>query len=118
MNVSYKWLSEYIDLNGYTGDQLAELMTSGGIEIDVVESRNKGVTGVVVGHVLTREKHPDADKLSVCTVDVGEASRCKSFAAQRMSLPDCLFRLLSLARSCLVTLQSNARSFAALNRKG
>ncbi|SDW42358.1 phenylalanine--tRNA ligase subunit beta [Paenibacillus sp. CF384] len=71
MNVSYKWLNEYIELNGYTGDQLAELMTSGGIEIDVVESRNKGVTGVVVGHVLTREKHPDADKLSVCTLDVG-----------------------------------------------
>ncbi|UVI28716.1 phenylalanine--tRNA ligase subunit beta [Paenibacillus spongiae] len=73
MNVSYKWLSEYIDLNGYAGEELAELMTSGGIEIDVVESRNKGVTGVVVGHVLTREKHPDADKLSVCTVDVGQA---------------------------------------------
>ncbi|QYR22919.1 phenylalanine--tRNA ligase subunit beta [Paenibacillus sp. sptzw28] len=71
MNVSYKWLSEYVDLHGYTGGQLAELMTSGGIEIDVVESRNKGVTGVVVGLVLTREKHPDADKLSVCTVDVG-----------------------------------------------
>ncbi|MBW7474451.1 phenylalanine--tRNA ligase subunit beta [Paenibacillus oenotherae] len=71
MNVSYRWLSEYIDLNGYTGEGLAELMTSGGIEIDVVESRNKGVTGVVVGRVVTREKHPDADKLSVCTVDVG-----------------------------------------------
>lgn len=71
MNVSYKWLNEYIDLNGYTGEALAELMTSGGIEIDVVESRNKGVSGVVVGRVLTREKHPDADKLSVCTVDVG-----------------------------------------------
>ncbi|WP_308635644.1 phenylalanine--tRNA ligase subunit beta [Paenibacillus silvisoli] len=71
MNVSYKWLSEYIELSGYTGEQLAELMTSGGIEIDVVENRNKGVTGVVVGHVLTREKHPDADKLSVCTLDVG-----------------------------------------------
>ncbi|BBH24916.1 phenylalanine--tRNA ligase beta subunit [Paenibacillus baekrokdamisoli] len=71
MNVSYKWLNEYIDLSGFTGEKLAELMTSGGIEIDVVESRNKGVTGVVVGHVLTKEKHPDADKLSVCTVDVG-----------------------------------------------
>ena len=42
MKVSYKWLSEYIDLNGYTGEQLAELMTSGGIEIDVVESAIKG----------------------------------------------------------------------------
>ncbi|QHW33339.1 phenylalanine--tRNA ligase subunit beta [Paenibacillus rhizovicinus] len=71
MNVSYKWLSQYIDLDGYAGKQLAELMTSGGIEIDVVESRNKGVTGVVVGRVLTKEKHPDADKLNVTTVDVG-----------------------------------------------
>ncbi|NBD26598.1 phenylalanine--tRNA ligase subunit beta [Paenibacillus glycinis] len=73
MNVSYKWLSHYIDLHGYTGEQLAELMTGGGIEIDVVESRNKGVTGVVVGRVLTKEKHPDADKLNVTTVDVGGA---------------------------------------------
>ncbi|WP_274649351.1 phenylalanine--tRNA ligase subunit beta [Paenibacillus humicola] len=71
MKVSYKWLNEYIDLDGYDGQRLAELMTAGGIEIDVVENRNKGVSGVVTGHVLTREKHPDADKLSVCTVDVG-----------------------------------------------
>ncbi|WP_424767245.1 phenylalanine--tRNA ligase subunit beta [Paenibacillus sp. sgz302251] len=71
MNVSYKWLSEYIDLSGYTGGELAEKMTRGGIEIDVVESRNKGVTGVVVGYVKSKEKHPDADKLNVCKVDAG-----------------------------------------------
>ncbi|MCA0758042.1 phenylalanine--tRNA ligase subunit beta [Paenibacillus sp. N4] len=71
MNVSYKWLSQYIDLSGYTGQELAEKMTRGGIEIDVVESRNKGVTGVVVGYVKSKEKHPDADKLNVCKVDVG-----------------------------------------------
>ncbi|MBD2867571.1 phenylalanine--tRNA ligase subunit beta [Paenibacillus arenilitoris] len=71
MNVSYKWLSEYIDLSGYTGAELAEKMTRGGIEIDAVESRNKGVSGVVVGFVKSKEKHPDADKLNVCKVDVG-----------------------------------------------
>ncbi|NIK76134.1 phenylalanyl-tRNA synthetase beta chain [Paenibacillus castaneae] len=71
MNVSYKWLNEYIDLSGFTGAELAEKMTRGGIEIDVVESRNKGVTGVVVGYVKSKEKHPDADKLNVCKVDVG-----------------------------------------------
>jgi len=71
MNVSYKWLNEYIDLSGFTGEELAEKMTRGGIEIDVVESRNKGVTGVVVGYVKSKEKHPDADKLNVCKVDVG-----------------------------------------------
>ncbi len=71
MKVSYKWLNEYIDLSGFTGEELAEKMTRGGIEIDVVESRNKGVTGVVVGYVKSKEKHPDADKLNVCKVDVG-----------------------------------------------
>ncbi|MDQ6423014.1 phenylalanine--tRNA ligase subunit beta [Paenibacillus sp. LHD-117] len=71
MKVSYQWLSEYIDLSGLTGEELAEKMTRGGIEIDGVESRNKGVSGVVVGHVVAKEKHPDADKLNVCKVDVG-----------------------------------------------
>lgn len=71
MNVSYKWLSEYIDLSGIAPQELAEMMTRGGIEIDSVPSRDAGVTGVVVGYVKTREKHPDADKLNICTVDVG-----------------------------------------------
>ncbi|MFC4776989.1 phenylalanine--tRNA ligase subunit beta [Paenibacillus sp. GCM10023252] len=71
MKVSYKWLNEYIDVAGFSAEELAERMTRGGIEIDVVESRNKGVTGVVVGYVKSKEKHPDADKLNVCKVDVG-----------------------------------------------
>lgn len=71
MKVSYQWLNEYVDLTGFTADELAEQMTRGGIEIDGVENRNKGVTGVVVGYVKSREKHPDADKLNVCKVDVG-----------------------------------------------
>ena len=71
MNVSYKWLEQYIDLTDITAQQLAEKMTRGGIEIDIVEARNKGVDGVVVGYVKSKEKHPDADKLNVCKVDVG-----------------------------------------------
>lgn len=71
MKVSYNWLNSYIDLSGITAEQLAEMMTRGGIEIDAVESLNKGVTGVVVGHVLEKTKHPDADKLNVCKVDAG-----------------------------------------------
>jgi phenylalanyl-tRNA synthetase beta chain len=71
MNVSYKWLSEYLDVSGYTAKELAEKLTRSGIEVDVVEALNKGVSGVVVGHVLTKDKHPDADKLSVLTIDVG-----------------------------------------------
>ncbi len=71
MKVSYQWLSEYVDVSGYTAEELAEKLTRSGIEVDIVEKRNKGVSSVVVGFVKAREKHPNADKLSVCKVDVG-----------------------------------------------
>jgi phenylalanyl-tRNA synthetase beta chain len=65
-------LNEYIDLSGIEAGDLAERITRGGIEVDGVESLNKGVTGVVVGYVVSKEKHPDADKLNVCKVDAGQ----------------------------------------------
>ncbi|SMG54625.1 phenylalanine--tRNA ligase subunit beta [Paenibacillus aquistagni] len=72
MNVSYQWLSQYVDLSGVSAAELAEKITRSGIEIDHVEQRNKGLDHIVVGYVVEREKHPDADKLNVCKVDVGE----------------------------------------------
>ncbi|MCA0986293.1 phenylalanine--tRNA ligase subunit beta [Guptibacillus algicola] len=72
MLVSLNWLSQYVDLEGYSADELAELITKGGIEVETVESLNKGIKGVVIGHVLECVGHPDADKLSVCKVDIGE----------------------------------------------
>jgi phenylalanyl-tRNA synthetase beta chain len=72
MLVSYKWLQEYVDLTGITAKELAEKITKSGIEVETVEVLNKGVKGVVVGHVLEREQHPNADKLSKCLVDIGE----------------------------------------------
>ncbi|NOU75138.1 phenylalanine--tRNA ligase subunit beta [Paenibacillus sp. LMG 31458] len=73
MKVSYQWLSEYVDVSGFTAEELAEKLTRSGIEVDIVEDRNKGVTNVVVGFVKSREKHPDADKLSVCIIDAGQS---------------------------------------------
>ena len=49
MKVSYQWLSEYVDVSGFTAEELAEKLTRSGIEVDIVEDRNKGVTNVVVG---------------------------------------------------------------------
>ncbi|MBM6617523.1 phenylalanine--tRNA ligase subunit beta [Bacillus suaedaesalsae] len=72
MFVSYKWLSEYVDLSGVSATELAELITKSGIEVEGVEVLNKGISGVVVGHVLEREQHPNADKLNKCLVDLGE----------------------------------------------
>ncbi|MFY4774654.1 phenylalanine--tRNA ligase subunit beta [Metabacillus sp. RGM 3146] len=72
MLVSYKWLNEYVNLEGFTAYVLAEKITRSGIEVETVEVLNEGISGVVVGHVLEREKHPEADKLNKCLVDVGE----------------------------------------------
>lgn len=72
MRVSTDWLSDYISLEGVTPQELAEKITRAGVEIDVVENRNKGVNKVVVGYVKSKEKHPDADKLNVCVIDAGQ----------------------------------------------
>ncbi|WP_232695739.1 phenylalanine--tRNA ligase subunit beta [Brevibacillus daliensis] len=72
MKVSYQWLKEYVDINDLTPQELAEKLTRSGIEVEGIESLNAGVTGVVIGYVQEREKHPDADRLSVCKVDVGK----------------------------------------------
>lgn len=72
MKVSYNWLSEYVDLTGITPHELAEKLTRSGVEVDAVESRNTGVSKVVVGYVKERSKHPDADRLSVCIVEAGQ----------------------------------------------
>ncbi|TFD92467.1 phenylalanine--tRNA ligase subunit beta [Jeotgalibacillus sp. R-1-5s-1] len=72
MFVSYKWLEEYVDLSGITPEELADKITRSGIEVEGVEVPGEGISGVVVGHVLSCEKHPEADKLNICQVDVGE----------------------------------------------
>ncbi|WP_150275180.1 phenylalanine--tRNA ligase subunit beta [Paenibacillus tepidiphilus] len=72
MKVSTEWLGDYISLEGVAAEELAEKITAAGIEIDGVERRNKGLSGIVVGYVKSKEKHPDADKLNVCVVDAGQ----------------------------------------------
>lgn len=71
MFVSYKWLQEYVDMQEVSAEKLADLITRAGVEVEGVEVRNEGISGVVVGHVLEKEQHPDADKLNKCLVDIG-----------------------------------------------
>ncbi|MFT4049694.1 MAG: phenylalanine--tRNA ligase subunit beta [Solirubrobacterales bacterium] len=72
MRVPIEWLNEYCD-SGLGLDELAERLAMTGTEVErIVRHGAASNEGFVVGKVLTREKHPDADKLSVCTVDVGE----------------------------------------------
>lgn len=72
MLVSYNWLKEFVDLTSITADDLAEKITRSGLEVDGISHLGEGLKGIVVGKVKTCEKHPDADKLNVTTVDIGE----------------------------------------------
>ncbi len=72
MKVSYQWLCEVVNITGVSPDELAERLTRGGLTVDGVAPRVKGVSGVVVGEVVACEQHPNADRLRVCQVNVGQ----------------------------------------------
>ena len=71
MNLSYSWLSDYVD-HGLTPDELAALLTMTGLEVDDVTPTGPSLEGVVVGYVLSAEPHPNADRLRVCSVRLAE----------------------------------------------
>ncbi|ADU31426.1 phenylalanine--tRNA ligase subunit beta [Evansella cellulosilytica] len=72
MLVSYKWLKDYIEIDDLTPQEVAEKLTRSGVEVDIVHAMNQGVKNIVVGKVVDCEKHPEADKLNLCQVDIGE----------------------------------------------
>ncbi len=75
MNISYKWLKEYVDTT-LSAQQVADALTSIGLEVDGVEevqSIKGGLEGLWIGEVLTCEPHPNSDHMHVCTVNVGQA---------------------------------------------
>lgn len=74
MIVTKNWLNEWIDLGGVTTDQLLKTFNSIGLEVDRHEVLFVP-NGVVIGYVETCERHPDADKLSVCQVNIGSGIR-------------------------------------------
>lgn len=73
MNISYKWLKEYVDFT-LTPQEVCDALTSTGLEVDALEevqSIKGGLKGLYVGKVLTCEPHPNSDHLHVTTVDLG-----------------------------------------------
>lgn len=76
MKISLNWLKEYIQLPE-TAQEIAHLLTRSGLEVEgiaEVESIKGGLKGLVIGQILTCDKHPDADKLSITTVDIGQGT--------------------------------------------
>ena len=76
MLVSYNWLKQYTNVVD-NANALAEKITRGGIEVEGVEYLAEEISNVVVGYVVSKEKHPDAEKLNVCQVNVGEEENLK-----------------------------------------
>ena len=76
MKISYNWLKQFLKIDAPSED-ISNILTDLGLEVEMVEkyqSVKGGLEGVVVGHVLTCEKHPDADRLKVTTVDLGNGT--------------------------------------------
>ena len=74
MNISYKWLREYVDVD-LTAEEVAAALTSIGLEVgsgEEVQSIKGGLEGLWTGEVLTCEEHPNSDHMHVCTVNVGQ----------------------------------------------
>ncbi|MCU7495088.1 MAG: phenylalanine--tRNA ligase subunit beta [Ignavibacteria bacterium] len=72
MKISLNWLKEYVDLEGIATAEIIDKLTISGLEVEDVEEKGSGFDNIVVAYVKERKKHPNADKLSVCTVSTGD----------------------------------------------
>jgi phenylalanyl-tRNA synthetase beta chain len=74
MKVTLNWLKQYVDFN-WSPEELTERLTMLGVEVEGVQKLGGEFEGIVVAQVITRDKHPNADKLSLCRVNDGKAER-------------------------------------------
>ncbi|HVN86743.1 MAG TPA: phenylalanine--tRNA ligase subunit beta [Candidatus Binatia bacterium] len=74
MKVPLSWLREFVD-PGASAAELAERLTMAGVEIESVQERGRELDGIIVGEIVAAERHPNADRLTVCAVRVGDETR-------------------------------------------
>ncbi len=87
MNVTYSWLKEYVDFD-LTPEQLADLLTMLGLEVEGMQNLGSGMDDVVVAVVEEKRQHPNADKLSLCRVNSGSEVLDIVCGAQNFSAGD------------------------------
>ena len=75
MKISRRWIEQFTDLSGISDEDIASRLTMLGLEVESFENLSKKYEGFVVGAVLEVEKHPNADRLHLCKVDVGGETR-------------------------------------------
>ncbi len=89
MLLPVRWLKDYIETDK-TARELADGLTLSGSHVESISSFNKGVENVVVGKILSIEKHTDADKLLICNVDVGSEKLIIVTGAKNLKVGDCV----------------------------
>ncbi len=87
MKVTLNWLKQYVDFD-WSSEELAERLTMLGIEVEGIEKLGGEFDGIVVAQVVARDKHPNADKLSVCRVNDGKTERQVVCGAQNFKAGD------------------------------
>src|SRR5882757_4804109 len=87
MKVTLNWLKQYVDFD-WSPEQLAERLTMLGLEVEGVHKVGGEFEGIVVAQVITRDKHPNADKLSLCRVNDGQGERQIVCGAQNFKAGD------------------------------
>jgi phenylalanyl-tRNA synthetase beta chain len=87
MKVTLNWLKQYVDFN-WSPEELSERLTMLGVEVEGVQKLGGEFQGVVVAQVITRDKHPNADKLSICRVNDGQGERQIVCGAQNFKAGD------------------------------
>ena len=71
MKLTFKWLNEYVNLDGLTAEQIADRLSMLGLEVDAVVHMSRGLEGLLTARIRKVSPHPDADRLTVCEVEVG-----------------------------------------------
>src|ERR1035437_9675089 len=87
MKVTLNWLKQYVDFN-WSPEELTERLTMLGLEVEGVQKISGAFDGIVVAQVVTRDKHPNADKLSLCRVNDGTGERQIVCGAQNFKAGD------------------------------
>jgi len=87
MKVTLNWLKQYVDFN-WSPEELTERLTMLGLEVEGVQKISAAFEGIIVAQVITRDKHPNADKLSVCRVNDGNGERQIVCGAQNFKAGD------------------------------
>ena len=75
MNLSREWLNEFVKVE-VSDKEFAEAMTLSGSKVEITTDLGAEINNVVVGRILSMERHPDSDHMWICQIDVGQAEPC------------------------------------------